>query len=66
MENKKICPLMSTADKLVECKEDNCAMSFHGFGEPSKCAIVALVESTDYLGKIIDDKNSITVYNTDL
>lgn len=51
----KICPLMSTADKIVECTED-CAWHYPDGQITRKCAIFRIVDSIDFLNSpSIDD-----------
>ena len=56
MNKPKICPLMSTPDKTVECRED-CALNIEAPGYTHKCAIVQIVDAIDFNGNLLRDIN---------
>lgn len=49
---EKICPLMSSADKIVSCT-DNCAWRANHVNGLSKCAMVALTDVLDLNGDML-------------
>ena len=50
-ENEKICPLMSTAGKIVNCTRD-CAWFDKDIVREKRCAIFTLVDAVEYVGEM--------------
>ena len=61
---EKICPLMSSADKIVPCT-DKCAWRVNHVNGLSKCAMVALTDVLDLNGDALFNIHSALSDSTD-
>ena len=53
-ENEKICPLMSTAEKFINCRED-CAWFINDNQVPCRCTMMDAALTLTHIEKTLDD-----------